>query len=77
MTCSKKFSSFAPQARNLYIYLPHVHQMISAPEEFDHDFCDISAILEAPWRMTAELNEMVQYFRMDYIFKLSSKNAIE
>ena len=34
--------------------------MILAPEEIDHDDCDVSAILEGLWCATAELNEMVQ-----------------
>jgi hypothetical protein len=30
------------------IYLSHVRQMISAPDQIDHDLCEISAFWRAP-----------------------------
>ena len=35
--------------------------MISAPNKNYCDYCDISEFWRAPWHVTAELNEMVQY----------------
>jgi hypothetical protein len=38
----KKFRQFSTAGKEIFIYLAHVHKMISAPEE-----SDISAVLEA------------------------------
>ncbi len=48
----------------IFLFLACDLQMNSAPDENGHYLRDISAILEAPWRVTAELNEMVQYSNM-------------
>ena len=41
--------------------------MISALNEIDRDLRDISASKTAPWRVTAELNEMGQYYNFSNI----------
>ena len=55
------FGSLAPQATNFFINLSHDHQMNSAPNKNYRDYRDISGFWRALWRVTAELNEMVQY----------------
>ena len=48
--------------------------MSSAHYENHHDNRDISAIWRAPWRVTAELNEMVQYQNV-YLIRLINVSA--
>src|SRR5271168_2353069 len=40
------FCQFSAAGKENFLYIAHVCQMILAPEEIDHDDCDISAILE-------------------------------
>ena len=55
------FGSLASQATNFFINWSHDHQMNSAPNKNYRDYRDISGFWRASWRVTAELNEMVQY----------------
>ena len=51
------FGSLAPQATNFF----YIHQMNSARSQNHRDVTKISAVRGSPWRVTAELIEMVQY----------------
>ena len=57
------FGSLAPQATRKFLYYSHDYQMNSAHHKNCHDNHDISAFWRVPWCVTAELNEMVQYFK--------------
>ena len=54
------FRQFSAAGNEKFLYLAHAGQMISA-HEIDRDHRDISAFWRAPWRVTAELNVIVQY----------------
>ena len=60
----KFFWQLSTPGNEKFLYLEHVHQMILAPDGIDHDLHDISTFWRAPWRVTAELNEIVQYVQL-------------
>ena len=49
---------------------------ISSLRQNDRDHRDISSIFEGPWRVTDELNEMVQYFKSSQIKKIQTVNKL-
>ena len=44
----KFFWQFSAAGNEKFLYLEHVRQMISAPDEIDHDLRDISTFWRAP-----------------------------
>ena len=71
------FGSLAPHATRNFLYYSHDYQMNSAHHKNRCDNCDISAFWRVPWRVTAELNEMVQYFRKAYSREKSCRCYME
>ena len=58
---SANFRQFSAAGNEFYLYLARDHQMNSSLYKIFRDYRDISAFLRAPWRVTDELIEMVQY----------------